>query len=73
MFGYPKASAVMARAIILKYQIVIGMATPPSERLASWMKSWSAEDQSKFLEETKEITRGPLFSPGCLIERCSIN
>jgi hypothetical protein len=54
MFGYPKASAVMARAIILKYQIVKGMATPPSEMLASWMKSWSAEDQSKFLEEARE-------------------
>jgi hypothetical protein len=52
--AHPKATDVMARAIILKYQIVKGMATPPSEMLGSWMKSWTVEDQSKFLEEARE-------------------
>jgi hypothetical protein len=52
LIGYPKASAVMARAIILKSQIVKGLAAAPPEMLSNWMNLWSTEDQSRFLEET---------------------
>lgn len=53
-FGSPSPSDAMCRALILKYQIVAGMAVPPAEVLQQLMGSWSSEDRDHFLDQYKQ-------------------
>ena len=47
----------MKRAIILKYQFVRGLATPPLDDLASVMGQWTPEERSQFAAETAQTFR----------------
>lgn len=49
--GLPDAAAVMTRALIIKHQIVTGMATPPPDALSALMQTWDAGERQLFLEE----------------------
>lgn len=51
--GPPDAALAIRRLIILKYQVVSGLATPPPDIFAEIMKSWSEEDRNSFVKETK--------------------
>lgn len=51
--GPPTASAVMARAIILKYLFVKALATPPSKCLSECRERWSKDEWNRFLEEER--------------------
>lgn len=49
--GPPNAEVVLSRAIILKFQIVTALATPPPDQLAEAMQSWSDSERDKFIED----------------------
>jgi hypothetical protein len=52
--GPPDAAAAMSRALILKYQIVTGMATPPPDVLSGLMRSWALSERQRFLDEYRQ-------------------
>lgn len=52
--GPPSASDVASRALILKFQIVTAMATPPPEMLQPLLKSWSSADRAQFLQQYRQ-------------------
>jgi hypothetical protein len=56
--GPPSPADAMSRTIILKYQIVTGLATPPPEVLASLRQSSSVAEQQEFLEEDRQRRAG---------------
>ena len=52
--GPPSASDAASRTLILKSQIVIGMAIPPPEMLQDMLASWSSADREQFLEQHRQ-------------------
>jgi Domain of unknown function (DUF4272) len=54
----PDAATVFARAAALKSQVLIGLATPPPEILASMMESWDRQERSKFIDDARRRMKG---------------
>jgi hypothetical protein len=52
--GPPDAAAAMSRVLVLKYQIVTGMATPPPDVLSGLMQAWGSGERQRFLEESRQ-------------------
>ena len=52
--GPPSPSDVASRTLILKSQIVAGMAIPPPEMLQHLLASWSSADGDQFLEQCRQ-------------------
>jgi hypothetical protein len=52
--GPPSPSDVASRTLILKSQIVTGMASPPPEMLQHLFASWSPADREQFLEQCRQ-------------------
>jgi len=47
----PDAKTVVKRALILREWLIKGMAPPPPDYLAAWMKQWNETDQIRFVEK----------------------
>jgi len=47
----PDAALTMRRLFILREMFVKALATPPAENIAEWMKRWSEEDRSQFINK----------------------
>lgn len=47
----PDAPLAMRRLLILREVFVKALATPPAEHVAAWMKRWSEEDRTQFINK----------------------